>query len=333
MTTQIPENLNYTKEFKGATPTSKKRWYYNFDCPSCGKPTSKVKYKGMRFLCSSCSQSEGYTTESFIARAKAKFGDTYSYEKTEYTGSLDKVTITCPTHGDFTPRTSDFLDSTVGCPECARESRRERITFPVEHYTKDLPPNFSVKSYDKVGYHEPVTMNCVHHGEFLTTFGALTSSKHVCQRCAADNHQKQSMRKSIPSKAVSYLYYVYIPSIDMYKLGVTTKKTSGTLAGVKHTVIWKKRFPYEVAVELEHRVHTNLQEFRYKGEKLIRAGNTELYKIDIEDKVLDIIVRASVQECTVEKILNKETPTSNAEDNPVLNQEQSCKCRTTITEM
>lgn len=41
------------------------------------------------------------TTEIWIKRAKEVHGDLYDYSKTVYKSCKDKVTITCPIHGDF----------------------------------------------------------------------------------------------------------------------------------------------------------------------------------------------------------------------------------------
>ena len=55
-----------------------------------------------------CTKNRRYTTEEFIQRAKEIHGDKYDYSKTKYGyNKKDKITITCPIHGDFfiTPRT------------------------------------------------------------------------------------------------------------------------------------------------------------------------------------------------------------------------------------
>lgn len=41
------------------------------------------------------------TTEEWIARAKEKHGDKYDYSKSIYTGSQNKITVTCPEHNTF----------------------------------------------------------------------------------------------------------------------------------------------------------------------------------------------------------------------------------------
>ena len=41
------------------------------------------------------------TTEGFIQKAKEVHGDKYDYSKSMYKTKKEKVTITCPIHGNF----------------------------------------------------------------------------------------------------------------------------------------------------------------------------------------------------------------------------------------
>ena len=41
------------------------------------------------------------TTDIFIKKSKAIHNNKYSYEKSNYVGGKDKITITCLIHGDF----------------------------------------------------------------------------------------------------------------------------------------------------------------------------------------------------------------------------------------
>jgi Zn finger protein HypA/HybF involved in hydrogenase expression len=68
--------------------------------------------------CPICGGMYGKTTEEFIRDAKKVHGDKYSYFKTKYIGALDKVTITCPKHGDFQQQASNHLCKS-GCPSCS----------------------------------------------------------------------------------------------------------------------------------------------------------------------------------------------------------------------
>lgn len=63
-------------------------------------------------------------TIEFIERIIGVHGNRYNYDKVNYTGALNKVTITCPLHGDFLQTPNDHLKGT-GCPDC-RESKGEK---------------------------------------------------------------------------------------------------------------------------------------------------------------------------------------------------------------
>lgn len=54
----------------------------------------------------------------FVGKAKAKHCNRYSYTKTVYVLSRDKVIITCSIHGDFTQTPNSHLHG-CGCLKCA----------------------------------------------------------------------------------------------------------------------------------------------------------------------------------------------------------------------
>lgn len=64
-----------------------------------------------------------WTTESFIEKSKQIHGEIYDYSKTVYTNFRNKVTITCPTHGDFEQTISNHIHKQYGCPKCGVERR------------------------------------------------------------------------------------------------------------------------------------------------------------------------------------------------------------------
>jgi predicted nucleic acid-binding Zn-ribbon protein len=65
-------------------------------------------------------------TEEFIKRAKAIHGNQYSYDKVVYKTTHDKVTITCPKHGDFQQKPNTHVSQKNGCPDCGRSKRPGR---------------------------------------------------------------------------------------------------------------------------------------------------------------------------------------------------------------
>lgn len=57
------------------------------------------------------------TTDTFIREANDTHDGFYDYSKTEYVGCYDKVTITCPIHGDFQQVPYSHIQG-HGCPKC-----------------------------------------------------------------------------------------------------------------------------------------------------------------------------------------------------------------------
>lgn len=66
------------------------------------------------------------TTEEFIKSAKLKQSNKFDYSKTNYTGRTNKVTIICPTHGEFEQTAKDHLNGS-GCLKCARMKQKKWI--------------------------------------------------------------------------------------------------------------------------------------------------------------------------------------------------------------
>lgn len=68
------------------------------------------------------------TQEQYIKEATEKHKGLYSYEKTDYVKSRNKVTITCNIHGDFKQNASSHLKG-HGCSKCNLESNYSRSSY------------------------------------------------------------------------------------------------------------------------------------------------------------------------------------------------------------
>ena len=98
-------------------------------CPKC----SSIKKAKERTL----------TTNDFIEKSSKIHNNKYVYDKTEYKGTYESLTITCPIHGDFTQRANDHLNG-HGCPICGNNmSLAEK---EIEDYVK----SFGVKTETKI---------------------------------------------------------------------------------------------------------------------------------------------------------------------------------------
>lgn len=284
-----------------------RRWYYTFECDKCQTIETKSYQKSTwTCLCKHCSKG-GLSTKEFITKSKELYKDKYNYEKTNYISSNHKVIMTCKQHGDFQIRAGDHLypkkgNINGGCRKCQIEKTIETCTLSLDTWKERLLqyPLLSLVSYTNIGYHKPVTLNCKLHGNFETTFGILqqktTGVKYICKQCAFNkNHKKQPIRDNLKG-TLSKLYFVYMSEIDMYKLGVTIQSLKERLSPYNFDVINIWELEYEKAINIEHTIHTELENFRYKGVlKLIREGNTELYKINILDKIIEIINRDLIE--------------------------------------
>lgn len=72
-------------------------------CPDCAHETRNLN--------------NALTTKEFISKAKSIHNNFYTYLNTVYVRTSEKVTITCPTHGDFEQQASVHLLGS-GCPSC-----------------------------------------------------------------------------------------------------------------------------------------------------------------------------------------------------------------------
>lgn len=81
------------------------------------------------------------TTEQFVVDAKSVHGEKYDYSKTKYVQAHEKVTITCPKHGDFEQEPNVHLKG-FGCPKCSQSHLEKRVL-------KLLEENNFVYEYEK----------------------------------------------------------------------------------------------------------------------------------------------------------------------------------------
>ena len=124
------------------------------------------------------------TTQNFIEKASKKHSDKFVYSKTEYVNSRTKVTIICPTHGEFQQIPNNHLMG-KGCPDCGKRRRRESLTSTTQNFIEKANKKHSDKFvYSKTEYvndRTKVTIICPTHGEFQQT-----PNKHLMGRGCPD---------------------------------------------------------------------------------------------------------------------------------------------------
>ena len=108
------------------------------------------------------------STAEFIIEAKKVHGDKYDYSKTVYEGSLRKVCITCPKHGDFWQIADGHLRG-AGCPQCHNLSRRSNKDVFIAKCRKVYGDLYDYSKVEYVHNKEKVCVICPKHGEFWVT--------------------------------------------------------------------------------------------------------------------------------------------------------------------
>ncbi len=67
--------------------------------------------------------------EFFIDKAKKLFGDKYDYSKVEYINGQKRVSLICPTHGDFFVTPNNHLSKKSGCPICKQSKLEQHLAY------------------------------------------------------------------------------------------------------------------------------------------------------------------------------------------------------------
>ena len=129
----------------------------------------------------------------FLEKAKAKFGDKFTYDESTYCGISQSMRICCPEHGEFWVTPNTFLKSRHGCRKCAGfcDSTQDFIN-------KANKAHDGFYDYSKVDYkgpHVPVLITCPKHGDFWQTPDSHINQKTRCPRCGVEKHQQTCLKK------------------------------------------------------------------------------------------------------------------------------------------
>ena len=84
--------------------------------------------------CPKCAhRSFRYSNDEFIEKSRKIHEDKYDYSKVNYKNNKEKVCIICPEHGEFWMSPNSHL-SGQGCPKCARNSVRGKLSLSIEEF-------------------------------------------------------------------------------------------------------------------------------------------------------------------------------------------------------
>lgn len=129
------------------------------------------------------------TTEQFIARARERYGDAFSFERCEYRNMKTPVLVTCPEHGEVEVNPDSFLNrARIGCPRCSKATPKKPRKYTTESlvaaYREIWGDEFDYSGVEYVGWRDKVRIT---HRECGRTFWQAPAShlKYGCQKCSA----------------------------------------------------------------------------------------------------------------------------------------------------
>lgn len=157
-------------------------------CPEHGEfwqtPHSHLMGRG----CPKCSNNEKITFETFIEKAKKKYGEKFLYSEKCYKGYNDKMKIVCPEHGEFWQTPSNHLRSLYGCPECGKEKAEENMLKTKKTFLERAKKIHKGKyDYSKTIFKtsaDSAIITCPIHGDFLQRIDDHLLG-HGCPACGA----------------------------------------------------------------------------------------------------------------------------------------------------
>jgi Zn finger protein HypA/HybF involved in hydrogenase expression len=156
-------------------------------CPSHGTFEQKPNDHLSGYGCPRCGKTGRYNQETFIEAAAKKHNNRFSYLKTIYRTSKEKICITCLTHGDFLQKAADHLYG-YGCSKCAVEDCHNHQRSNTEDFiNKATKLSNNRFTYEKVNYIDSQTkviISCNIHGDFEQSPNVHLSGVG-CPRCNA----------------------------------------------------------------------------------------------------------------------------------------------------
>jgi hypothetical protein len=217
--------------------------------------------------------------EEFIDKATCVHDGFYDYSTTVYNSSKEKVKIICPTHGEFLQLPSHHLKG-CGCPKCSVEKASNRLMWSTEDFiTKAVEVHGNTYDYSLVDY----------KGSSNKVKIVLPNGQVVEQLAT---HHISGYRPAEDERGLDYnrpaiLYYLKITTTDStyYKIGITTKTVEQRFTPSEllliQTVFTIKFSTAKEAFNVEQDLIKQFKPFLYKGENILKSGNTELFICDI----------------------------------------------------
>lgn len=230
--------------------------------------------------CKKCSGRPDITNDDFKERLFDLFGTTLDYDKVNYQGQGNLVTLTCKIHGDFNGYPTNIL-RLKGCPECEKFDLKDFIEKSnIIHNGK-----YDYRNSNYINTLTPVIIICPKHGEFLQK--PITHlANRGCQTCGIERNLLSNREPN--EKCFLYFLKLSYKSHLFWKIGITTKSIETRFASIAkdNVIISVKSFietTIQNAIFAESLILSDYEDYSvYKGHILKHSkGGTECFKIDV----------------------------------------------------
>ena len=175
------------------------------------------------------------TTEWFITKAKAIYGDKFDYSKSEYTFSCVPIEIICKIHGSYWQRSSEHFKG-KGCPICNRRLTLQEFVEKAESCHKGKYDYSSIKEPSILG-ETLLTIICHQHGPFQQKAKDHITRKHGCNLCGRDR-TGQSLNKT-QEEFVSQAKIIHGDVYDYSRVVYTKSNKKVEIRCLSHGSFWQ----------------------------------------------------------------------------------------------
>jgi len=248
-------------------------------CPEHGVFVQTAKTHKEGHGCKKCSGLASYTQTEYVKKANKVHGNKYTYLST-YKKAHGKLDIECPEHGIFKQLAYMHLQG-QGCPECGVKNnmggKKNRLS-DIEVIKQFNKVHFGKYNYSKMVYKtskDKILIGCPSHG----TFEQKPNSHKLGYGCPSCSTYGFNTQKP------AILYYLKINGGEAYKIGITNRSIQDRFSPadlLKIDVI--KTWVYDVGQDARDEEQNILKEYKsslYRGDPILKDGNTEIFSHDV----------------------------------------------------
>jgi hypothetical protein len=222
--------------------------------------------------------------EKVIERMRKVHDNLFDYSKAVYTLSKEKLTVTCPRHGDFQVEAMKHLNGT-GCLKCAIEGKTSNKDDFIREARLYHGDRYNYNDVDYKTAHISVRIKCKEHGVFSQSPNNHKKGQG-CPYCGEFARQLENKEKDTPT----LVYYLTLKHNDLifYKIGITTMSIKSRFRrlnsdGVEIISAQKIKTTLINALEIEQRILFDFQDYGLLMRNVLvqTKGGTECFCDDV----------------------------------------------------